>query len=232
MPLVKSYRRYEPAHTAGLVCAAAGQAVWVGPDSVAVPALAAVHVLHARTAERTAVLGDPFGATAVTALALHPGGSVLAAGYEDGAIVLWTLATGEQQVAFQGHRGAVHVLRFLEDGARLVSGSADTDLIVWDVVNETGLFRLRGHKGAVTDCCFLGDNLLLSGGHQRITNETKRKEKKKRKEKEKKKEKEKEKKKDYYEFDARRLSPSLSSPTLVHVLVHTHNTTSPHRMGQ
>jgi U3 small nucleolar RNA-associated protein 12 len=70
--------------------------------------------------------------------------------------------TCEQQVAFQGHRGAVMVLKFLEAGARLVSGSADTDLIVWDVVNETGLFRLRGHKGAVTDCVFIGDNILLS----------------------------------------------------------------------
>lgn len=163
MPLVKSYRRYEPARTLAVVCSPAGNIVTLPQEQIAVPALGAVYVYSTRTAERVAVLGDENSTKAVTALALHPDGrSALAVGYDDGSILLFDPSTGAQLVVFQGHRGSVNVMRFLDEGARLVSGSNDTDLIVWDVVNESGLFRLRGHKGAVTDCVYIGDNILLS----------------------------------------------------------------------
>lgn len=90
MPLVKSYRRYEPGLTVGVVCAGTGNVVWLDNERVAVPALGCVQLISTRTAEVVGVLGNTFGSNAVTAIALHPDKTALAVGHEDGAIVLWS----------------------------------------------------------------------------------------------------------------------------------------------
>jgi WD40 repeat protein len=77
----------------------------------------------------------------VTCLARSHNGALVAAGYADGAIVVWRTADGAEGTAFQGHRGAVTALCFDADDARLASGARDTTVIVWDVVAERGLFR-------------------------------------------------------------------------------------------
>lgn len=99
----------------------------------------------------------------VTAMKASPNKNQLAVGYEDGAVRLFDLNSGECLVTFSGHKSAVTCLAFDADGMRLVSGSRDTNIIIWDTVSEAGLFRLLGHKGPITKCCFLErQNLLIS----------------------------------------------------------------------
>lgn len=47
----------------------------------------------------------------------------LAVGYEDGAIRVFNLLSGESTVTFNGHRAAVTALQYDHLGGRLVSGS-------------------------------------------------------------------------------------------------------------
>ncbi len=93
----------------------------------------------------------PTAAPEVTQLARSPTGNLLAAGYSDGSVRFWDLASGDCTVTLQGHKSAVTALRFSKSGAVVASGANDTDVILWDVVGEAGVVRLRGHKGAITD---------------------------------------------------------------------------------
>ncbi|KPP62690.1 WD repeat-containing protein 3-like [Scleropages formosus] len=120
----------------------------------------------------------------VTYLSPSPDGARLAVGYEDGAVRIFSLLSGESSVSFSGHKSAVTVIGYDGLGARLVTGSdaggfgpllshpgrdltqprlspQDTDVIVWDLINECGLYRLKGHKDAVTQALFLKDKNLL-----------------------------------------------------------------------
>src|SRR5690349_13524295 len=59
----------------------------------------------------------------VTCLIAHPKQSeTVAAGYSDGSIRLWSIATRKELVTLQGHRGIVVTLTFSADGATLYSG--------------------------------------------------------------------------------------------------------------
>ncbi|KAF6255140.1 WD40-repeat-containing domain protein [Scenedesmus sp. NREL 46B-D3] len=103
-------------------------------------------------------------AAEVTQVALAPGGQQLAAGYSDGTVRLWDMASRSCQVTLTGHSGAITCLGFSANGALLASGSADTSAIVWDVVGEAGLVRFKGHKDAVTDLALIhqGSHLISS----------------------------------------------------------------------
>ena len=112
----------------------------------------------------------------VTCLVAHPREvDLIAAGYSDGSIRLWSIASRTSQVTLQGHRGIITSLCFSADGSRLYSGGADTDIIAWDVVGETGLFRLRGHKAPLTSMLLLESkeggaqhNHLVSGAKDQL----------------------------------------------------------------
>jgi len=98
-----------------------------------------------------------------------PNNNHLAVGYEDGAVRMFDLNSGELLVTFSGHKSSVTCLNFDEEGMRLVSGSKDTNVIVWDTVAEAGLYRLSGHKGPITQCCFLTkQNLLISSSEDTL----------------------------------------------------------------
>lgn len=59
----------------------------------------------------------------VTFLCPSPDGVHIAVGYEDGAVRIFSLLNGESNVAFNGHKSAVSVMRYDGLGARLVTGS-------------------------------------------------------------------------------------------------------------
>ena len=77
----------------------------------------------------------------VTCVARSHSGRLIAVGYADGSIILWSTADGAEGTAFQGHKGSVTALAFDADDVRLASGARDTTVIVWDVVGERGLYR-------------------------------------------------------------------------------------------
>jgi U3 small nucleolar RNA-associated protein 12 len=185
--MVKSYLRYIPSSTLGVVVSpnaniiAHSHRLSNSRHAVTlaiVPALEAVKIWNTKSSALLATLHDAPSMAEVTALTLNPANSLmLAAGYHDGSIRLWTLkddfSGGELAVTFNGHKNAVTHLAFDEEGNRLVSGSKDTDMVLWDIVAETGLVRLRAHTDQITGLAFLpearedglkGRDLLVSAG--------------------------------------------------------------------
>jgi WD40 repeat protein len=69
-------------------------------------------------------------------IAVSLDGTRLAAAFLDWdnmAVHLWDLTTGQKVATLTGHRGPVAALAFSRDGRRLVSGSSDTTALIWDV---------------------------------------------------------------------------------------------------
>jgi WD40 repeat protein len=97
-------------------------------------------------------------------------GSRLAAGTEEGPILLWASGLEREPVELSGHRSAVTSLGFAPDGARLVSGSVDGSVRLWDVRRpDQKPIRLEGHGGWVWAVAFARDGeRLVSGGADRV----------------------------------------------------------------
>jgi hypothetical protein len=72
----------------------------------------------------------------VFAPALSPDGRCVAAGYGDGTVRLWEMASGQLRAHFNGHRDAATSVTFSPDGTLLVSGSGDQTLLTWDLTGR------------------------------------------------------------------------------------------------
>ncbi|HEY8146960.1 MAG TPA: protein kinase [Kofleriaceae bacterium] len=100
-------------------------AVWRLPD------FTAVRTFH-RDGSRT------------SAVAVAPGGRLLAWGEQDGAVRVWSSETGKEVSSFHGHNGKVTGLGFDPTGARLASISMDLTLRMWDLESGRELFAISG----------------------------------------------------------------------------------------
>ena len=89
--------------------------------------------------------------------------NVLAAGYDDGSIRLFSLVSLSCTLTLHGHTSAVTCLSFNHSGSVLVSGSADTAMVCWDVVAQKGTVRLKGHRDAVTCIALLEGQRTAEG---------------------------------------------------------------------
>ncbi|XP_061081662.1 WD repeat-containing protein 3 [Conger conger] len=165
MGLTKQYLRYAASAVFGVIGSQKANIAYVtlrGGEKgryVAVAACEHVFIWDVRKAEKVLILQGQ--KQEVTHLCPSPDGVHIAVGYEDGAVRIFSLLSGESNVSFSGHKSAVTVIRYDALGARLVTGSRDTEVIVWDVINECGLYRLKGHKDAITQALFLKDKNLL-----------------------------------------------------------------------
>ena len=167
--MVKSYLRYVPSATLGVIVSPNGKIVSYSSHSkhartptlhAIVPALEQIKIWNTKTSALLASLHDAPSTAEVIALVLNPlRPSVLAAGYDDGSIRLWNLkedfSGGDLIVTFNGHKSAVTHLVFDPKGNRLASGSKDTDIVLWDIVAEEGIVRLRAHQDQITGLAFL-----------------------------------------------------------------------------
>ncbi|VEU23449.1 DEKNAAC104492 [Brettanomyces naardenensis] len=174
--MVKSYTRYELAHTLGVI-ASHSNSEYIPPDlttnkkgagKVITSGLEEILIWDIKTGELTDKLRDGVvpgslnsttqsAPSQVNSMAFEPVSNVLAAGYSDGSIKIWDLTSSSVVMSLQGHRSAVTILKFDRSGTRLISGSRDTTAILWDLVGETGLFKLKGHRDQITGLEFLSD---------------------------------------------------------------------------
>ena len=109
-------------------------------------------------------------------------GSLLAAGYTNGTILVFDLegmlpegetvnklteSRFEQVHQFSFHKSAVTSLIFSQENTQLVSGGADTYIIIYDLVTSTAEFKLMGHAESITQLQTLVTEHPVRGTPQR-----------------------------------------------------------------
>lgn len=171
--MVKSYDRFELEKSFGVI-SSQSNLVWIPSDAeqssrssgrVISSGVDEILIWDVKSGELLEKFQDgvPLGASdastmqapsPVTFLAHHESG-ILAAGYANGNIKVWDMASGSVIINFQGHKSSITIIRFDKSGTRIVSGSSDTTIILWDLVGEEGLFKLKGHKGEIRGVDFL-----------------------------------------------------------------------------
>ncbi|GAB3400937.1 WD40 repeat domain-containing protein [Flindersiella endophytica] len=117
-----------------------------------------------------AFLGDFASPTPnlVFSIAVSPDGTLLAAGYQNGAdggvINLFRMSDRSFVASLVGHTDSVFSVAFSPDGQRLASGSADQTVKVWNVPRRLLERTLTGHTFFVGSVDFSPDGTLLASG--------------------------------------------------------------------
>jgi WD40 repeat protein len=89
-------------------------------------------------------------------VAFSPDGRMVAWGSWQ-AVQVWEVATGQERLSFDAHRGEVMSVAFLPDGRRLATGSPDTTALLWDLAScafggrEVPIPAARDMEGLNTD---------------------------------------------------------------------------------
>ncbi|MBV9450409.1 MAG: helix-turn-helix domain-containing protein [Streptosporangiaceae bacterium] len=157
----------------GQLAAQSGRFATVNPDAAALAAVAAWQAAPTVTA-RSALLSLAACCTStqaslsgesamVNAVALSPGGKLLAAGGEDRTVHLWDTATGRQLAVFGGFAGPVRAIAFSPVGeGGLLAGSDGHTIRLWDPSRHTTLSVLPGNTGSIEDLAFSPNGTLLA----------------------------------------------------------------------
>jgi serine/threonine protein kinase/WD40 repeat protein len=103
-------------------------------------------------------------AQAASALALAPGGNLLAGGNSQGQISLWTVPEGKETATLRMGSVAIHCLAFSLDGQRLAVGDSAGAVTVWDVAGRVPVAFGRGPQQEVFALAFSPDGTLLASG--------------------------------------------------------------------
>ncbi len=69
----------------------------------------------------------------VTHISFSPDGNMLACGYENRTVKLWSVPDGQEIAVFEGHTGYISSLSFSPNGELLVSRSRDFTVLLWDL---------------------------------------------------------------------------------------------------
>ncbi len=99
---------------------------------------------------------------AVNAVAFLPGERAASAG-DDGAVVVWDLATRQPLHRLEGHKGKVADIAVAPDGRTLASAGWDGTVRLWDTREGRAIDVLTGHDGPVNAVLFGPAGRLYSG---------------------------------------------------------------------
>jgi eukaryotic-like serine/threonine-protein kinase len=102
----------------------------------------------------------------IRSVALSESASLIAAGTDDGRIVLFDAASHAPRATLDGHTTGVYALAFTPTGKVLASGSDDGTVKLWDPLNATPLVTLSPHRGEVPWVGFSRDGHSLWAGLQ------------------------------------------------------------------
>jgi WD40 repeat protein len=99
--------------------------------------------------------------SAVTSLAFGPGARLIATGGADGAVRLWTVATGRPRGTLRGHVGAVRDVTFSPRTTLIGSASNDGTARVFRISDRTPVAVMSGHAAPVTQVSFSPDGTRI-----------------------------------------------------------------------
>jgi len=88
-------------------------------------------------------------AAVITAIALQPNGSLVAAAGDDHVIRLWNMRDGQLVRRLTGHVDWIRALEFSPAGATLISAGNDGQVLAWDASTGTERAKLAAHGQAV-----------------------------------------------------------------------------------
>ena len=100
----------------------------------------------------------------VKALAYSEWGGGLASGCQDGSVIVWDAATGEQRRVLEGEWGPVHALAFAPDGRTVAAGYCHGAVMLWDVATGTRRWAGEGHSVWVEAVAFAPDGQTVASG--------------------------------------------------------------------
>jgi WD40 repeat protein len=80
----------------------------------------------------------------------------------DEGVIVWNIATGQEDSRFLGHKGIVWCVTFSPDGNRAASGGDDGTVKVWDPVTGREAVTLRGHTDPVLGVAFSPDGTRIA----------------------------------------------------------------------
>jgi WD40 repeat protein len=100
----------------------------------------------------------------VEAVAITPGGVLLAAGGGERSIRRWRLVSGEALPPLRGHTDDIYAVRVHPNGRLIASGGRDRTIRIWDPSTRRPRRILRGHGDSVYDLAFSSDGALLVSG--------------------------------------------------------------------
>jgi TPR repeat protein len=112
--------------------------------------------------------GEPqtFGQGSCCQVAISPDGKKAATGtYDEKAVRVWNLDTGELARDLPGHGGYVVAVSFSPDGKYLASGSYDATVILWDRSSGDVIRRFEPSAGKVYAIAFSPDGTVLASAH-------------------------------------------------------------------
>jgi len=150
---------YEPSSMA-----AHGDKVWVGGRDKT------IHVYSAegggKLTENKVLRGKHNGA--VTAIAISPDGTRVAAGDANREVVIYDVASMEPHkdyISLVYHNTRINCVAFSPSGNYMMTGSLDTNIIVWNLTKgATRLTQNGAHTGGVTCGMFLTETEFVTGG--------------------------------------------------------------------
>jgi len=119
-------------------------------------------------AKRSPLVG---GASLARTLAFSPDGRRIAAGLQDGTILVWDVGTG-QLVGDPLKAGTFEILAlaYSPDGKILASSGRDTEIALWDAASQQRLGQpLKGHTNTVFALAFSPDGKTLASGSADIS---------------------------------------------------------------
>lgn len=99
----------------------------------------------------------------VKTLSISPDGTRLAGGNEEGHIMLWDLANGNQEKRLHRIENTpISSIEFSNDGKLLAFGDQTGNVTIWDLESSVKVKTLTGHESDVTDLEFNKDDDLLA----------------------------------------------------------------------
>ncbi|NER80001.1 MAG: NACHT domain-containing protein [Leptolyngbya sp. SIO1D8] len=106
---------------------------------------------------------------AVTALALNPDNTLLAAGDLQGNINIWQMDTYQHLCTINAHADGIFAIAFSPDNQHLLTGSSDTTLKLWRICDYECVTTFEGHCQMVMSVAFSPEGKqIASAGFENI----------------------------------------------------------------